>query len=77
MAAHVVHADAAGNLAVIAMLLETSGANQLIESLWNRVPPQPGPEQQYDGVPINVGKIYPHNARPPRARNGRKVLESK
>jgi carbonic anhydrase len=59
MVAHLVHADAGGNLAVVAVLLETSGVNQLIESLWNHVPPQPGPEQQYDEVPINVASLLP------------------
>jgi len=121
MVAHLVHADPGGNLAVVAVLLEASGANQLIESLWNHLPRQPGPEQKHDGVTINVAslvpadhgyfsfsgslttppcsenvrwfvlktptpisqdqadafaKIYPRNARPPQALNGREVLGS-
>jgi len=122
MVAHLVHADADGNLAVVAVLLGTGQASPLIETVWKRLPQQPGPEQIFQDLQINIadllpvkhgyytfsgslttppctenvtwfvlrepgsisqeqadsfGKIYPHNARPTQALNGREVKESK
>jgi carbonic anhydrase len=38
MEAHFVHADAKGNLAVVALMFEESASNKLLEQVWPHVP---------------------------------------
>jgi len=59
MVAHLVHADAQGNLAVVAVLLEPGASNQMIDVLWSHIPKQAGPEQKYDQVKINIADLLP------------------
>jgi carbonic anhydrase len=59
MVAHLVHADSQGNLAVVAVLLNAGKTNGLIEDIWKHIPEQPGPEQTYEGVQINVADLLP------------------
>jgi carbonic anhydrase len=122
LVAHLVHADAAGHLAVVAVLFEKGSENAFIESLWKNIPSEKGKAVAVSGMTINVKdllppdhgyytfagslttppcsegvtwyvlknttslspgqvaafvKLYPLNARPIQALNGRKVLESK
>lgn len=42
MEAHFVHADANGNLAVVAVMFEEGGANDLLTSLWTKMPGKAG-----------------------------------
>jgi len=59
MVAHLVHADAGGNLAVVAVLLEPGSASQVIEAIWSHIPQDAGPEQKYDQVKINIADLLP------------------
>jgi carbonic anhydrase len=122
MVAHLVHKDANGKLAVVAVLLKKGAENKMFDTLWKNVPKEKGKDANVDGVTINVadllpadhsyytfdgslttppcsegvkwfvlktpttlsaheiaafGKLYPHNARPVQALNGREVLSSK
>ncbi len=40
MVAHLVHRDAAGDIVVVAVLLEAGHSNPLLETLWNNLPPE-------------------------------------
>jgi carbonic anhydrase len=42
MEAHLVHADKDGNLAVVAVMFEEGGANQLLTSVWSAMPAKEG-----------------------------------
>lgn len=44
MAAHLVHKDLEGRLAVVAVLLERGGAHALVQSVWNNLPLEKGEE---------------------------------
>jgi carbonic anhydrase len=45
MAAHLVHKDADGRLAVVAVLLERGGAQPIVQTVWNNLPLEKGEEQ--------------------------------
>jgi carbonic anhydrase len=122
MVAHLVHKDANGKLAVVAVPLKKGKENALVATLWKNLPKEKGHESSVDAVSINVadllpenhgyytfegslttppcsegvkwfvlktpttishsqiaafGTLYPHNARPVQALNGREVLSSK
>lgn len=59
MVAHLVHKDAGGNLAVVAVLLANGQANPLLETLWSNLPEQQGQENAPAGVTIDLGKFLP------------------
>jgi len=59
MVAHLVHSDADGNLAVVAVLLKEGAANPLIETLWGLAPKTAGPEKTGDNLQINVADLLP------------------
>lgn len=59
MVIHLVHADASGNLAVVAVLLDSGAANPAIEALWTHLPQQAGPERKFDDVRINAADLLP------------------
>ncbi len=61
MELHLVHSDAAGNLAVVSVLLEEGSANALIETLWGVAPKTAGPEKKDDSLQINVTDLLPAN----------------
>jgi carbonic anhydrase len=61
MEAHLVHRDADGNLAVVAVLLATGGANPLIQTLWDHLPKAKETETVVDAVKINVTDLLPKN----------------
>jgi carbonic anhydrase len=117
MVAHFVHKSPEGKLAVVAVLLDKGGANELIDSIWKNLPkekekevatsvtidaanllPQNKGYYTFQGslttppcseevtwlvlkTPVKIsdgeiaafGKIYPMNARPTQALNGRAV----
>ena len=43
MEAHFVHADAAGNLLVVALMFKEGGAHSALSKVWNALPQDPGP----------------------------------
>ena len=58
MEAHLVHADANGNLAVIGVMYEEGAANDVIEKLWSKMPQKSG-EKNEVAKGINVAGILP------------------
>ena len=59
MVAHLVHRDAAGHLAVVAVPLQTGEANSLVTVLWRNLPHGEGHEVVPKGVAINVAGLLP------------------
>ena len=59
MSVHLVHVDAEGNLAVIAVLLQEGEDNPLIRELWNDLPSEKDKERLLDKVEIDVSRILP------------------
>lgn len=59
MVAHLVHADAEGHLAVVAVLLEYGKENALIRELWKHIPKEKGKETILEAVKINVADLLP------------------
>ncbi len=59
MVAHLVHADADGKLAVVAVLLDPGVANPVIASVWQHLPAHEGPEQKLDDVKVDVSGLLP------------------
>lgn len=59
MEAHLVHADEAGRLAVVAVLLEAGGENALVSELWTHLPGEKEKEEVPDGVRINAADLLP------------------
>ncbi len=60
MEAHLVHADAAGNLAVIAVLFQAGRHNALIDQLWKHMPAHSG-EKHVLPTPIDVLELLPRD----------------
>jgi carbonic anhydrase len=59
MSLHLVHADAQGNLAVVAVLLQRGTENDLLQELWSDLPKEKDHEEQLDNVQINVKALLP------------------
>ena len=59
MVAHLVHADAEGHLAVVAVLFKTGAANPLLETIWKNIPPEKEKTATPSGVSVNVGELLP------------------
>ncbi len=59
MVAHLVHKNAGGNLAVVAVLLKTGRSNKLVETLWKNLPPEKETETLVEGVQINAADLLP------------------
>jgi carbonic anhydrase len=121
MVAHLVHADAEGHLAVVAVFFKKEKANPFIDLVWQNLPTEKGKAVDVSGVALNAkdllpadhgyytfsgslttppcsegvtwyvmknpvtlsdaqvaafAKLYPRNARPIQAANGREILET-
>lgn len=61
MVAHLVHRDAGGRVAVVAVLLKAGSENPLIDKLWRNVPSEKGREANLDAVMISPGQLLPVN----------------
>jgi carbonic anhydrase len=59
MVAHLVHKDAEGKLAVVAVLLDKGGASELIETLWENIPLEKEKESAVADVIIDATKLLP------------------
>jgi carbonic anhydrase len=59
MVAHLVHADAEGHLAVVAVLLAHGKENALIRELWKHIPKEKGKETLVEDVKISVADLLP------------------
>ena len=61
MVAHLVHKNAEGALAVVAVLLKEGHANPLIQALWTNLPTQKDKEKAEEKVTIDVAQLLPAN----------------
>jgi carbonic anhydrase len=59
MVAHLVHADAEGHLAVVAVLLQTGDANSFISTVWKNIPKEEEKPFDVPGVTLNVKDLLP------------------
>jgi len=59
MVAHLVHRNADGNLAVVAVLLKTGHVNKLVETLWKNLPPEKERETAVEGIQVNAADLLP------------------
>jgi carbonic anhydrase len=63
MVAHLVHRDAAGKLAVVAVLLDKGGASELIDTLWKNLPKEKEKESDVADVRIDASLLLPADRR--------------
>lgn len=61
MVAHLVHKDADGKLAVVAVLLKKGHANPFIEALWKDLPRDVGQEHAPQGKSVDLRELLPAN----------------
>ena len=59
LVAHLVHADADGHLAVVAVLFEQGNANPLVDALWKNIPSEKEKPHDIPSVSINVQDLLP------------------
>jgi carbonic anhydrase len=59
LVAHLVHADADGHLAVVAVLFEQGKANPLIDALWKKIPSEKEKPQDIPSVSIQAQDLLP------------------
>jgi carbonic anhydrase len=59
MSVHLVHADASGELAVVAILLERGREQPLLRQLWNDLPKEKEQEEVRADVQIDVARLLP------------------
>ena len=59
MVAHLVHTDAEGRLAVVAVLFLKGAANPLLETLWENIPPEKEKAVALSSVSVNVKDLLP------------------
>jgi carbonic anhydrase len=59
MVAHLVHADAEGHLAVVAVLLKTGSSNAFLETVWKNIPTVKEKAVDVPGVTLNVRDLLP------------------
>jgi carbonic anhydrase len=59
MVAHLVHADADGRTAVVAVLFKTGNANALINQLWNNIPAEKNKAVDVSGTTVNARDLLP------------------
>jgi carbonic anhydrase len=59
LVAHLVHADAHGHLAVIAVLFREGSSNPAIDKLWAHIPTEEGSERSISGQIVNAASLLP------------------
>jgi len=59
MVAHLVHADAEGHLAVVAVLLKKGQANTFLDPVWKNIPTEKEKAVDVPGVTLNVKDLLP------------------
>jgi carbonic anhydrase len=59
LVAHLVHADADGHLAVVAVLFEKGDANPLVATLWKNIPTEKGTARDFPSVSIQAQDLLP------------------
>jgi len=61
LVAHLVHENAEGKLAVVAVLLANGQANPFVEEVWKYLPAEEGKEIAPEGVSVDVTRLLPAN----------------
>jgi len=59
MVVHLVHSDAIGHLAVVAVLLQTGDPNGFIGTVWQNIPKEEEKAVEVPGVVLNVKDLLP------------------
>jgi carbonic anhydrase len=59
MVVHLVHKDAGGKLAVVAVLLKHGRANPFLDSLWKNLPRDVGQEHAPEGASVDLNQLLP------------------
>ena len=59
LVAHLVHKNAEGKLAVVAVLLTEGKANDVVESVWKHLPAEEGKEVGPEGVSVDASGLLP------------------
>jgi carbonic anhydrase len=59
MVAHLVHRDADGKLAVVAVLLDAGALNTMVAAVWNNWPARKDAETEVADVQVNVADLLP------------------
>ena len=59
MVAHLVHADADGHLAVVAVLLKKGPSNPFLNTVWTNIPKEKEKAVDVSGVSLNVNDLLP------------------
>lgn len=59
MVVHLVHVDQEGNLAVVAVLIQSGKENQLVHKLWEHIPQERGKAQILEDVQIEADGLLP------------------
>lgn len=63
MVAHLVHKNAEGKLAVVAVLFQKGAENPLVQTLWDALPKEKGQQQEVAGASIDIAKLLPESQR--------------
>ena len=61
MVAHLVHKNAAGKLAVVAIFLDGGGANAMIDSIWKNLPKEKLTQVVVPGTSVDATALLPKN----------------
>ena len=61
MVVHMVHTDASGNMAVVAVLLKAGKVNPALHAIWDHVPREKDKVVAVEGVLINAADLLPVN----------------
>jgi carbonic anhydrase len=59
MVAHIVHKNARGELAVVAVLIRTGKANEFLKPIFDNIPAKGAAETDVAGKTVNIGKFLP------------------
>ena len=59
MELHLVHQDAAGNLAVVGVFLTAGGRNEALEPVWAHMPARSGEKRPAAGITVNAADLLP------------------
>ena len=62
MVVHLVHKDAQGRLAVVAVLLDRGSAQAIVQSVWNNLPLEKG-DEVHAGTHIDLSQLLPEDKR--------------
>ncbi len=61
MEIHLVHASKEGELAVVAVMVESGSSNPLIEALWKKMPEDKGDKNSLGKQALNISDLLPRN----------------